>query len=85
MEVRLLPPPQFINSSGKGHTMTDRQYVAEIYRDMLNYYYDNIGNKSKYAGEIITSRMIQVLTIRYLELGGKLPFKQNEVNWETIE
>ena len=22
--------------------MTDRQYVAEIYRDMLNYWYDNI-------------------------------------------
>ena len=65
--------------------MTDRQYVAEIYRDMLNYYYDNIGNKSKYAGEVVTSRMIQVLTIRYLELGGKLPFKQNEVNWEEIE
>ena len=85
MEVRLLPPPQFINSSGKGHTMTDRQYVSEIYRDMLNYWYDNIGNKSKYAGEIITPRMIQVLTIRYLELGGKLPFNQDEVNWETIE
>ena len=65
--------------------MTDRQYVSEIYRDMLNYWYDNIGSKSRYAGEIITSRMIQVLTIRYLELGGKLPFNKDEVNWETIK
>jgi len=65
--------------------MTDRQYVSEIYRDMLNYWYDNIGSKSRYAGEIITSRMIQVLTIRYLELVGKLPFNKDEVNWETIK
>ena len=65
--------------------MTDREYVRSVYKDMLNHYCDNIGKLSKYTKEKITIKMITVLTQRYLELGGKLPFKQNEVNWETIE
>ena len=52
--------------------MTDREYVRDVLRDMLNHYYDNIGEKSQYTGDIITPKMISRVTERYLELGGKL-------------
>ena len=65
--------------------MTDKQYVVGVLRDMLNYYYDNIGKKSKYAREIITPKMIGTLTTRYLELGGKLTSEPNEVDWGEVQ
>ena len=65
--------------------MTDKQYVRGVYRDMLNHYYENIGKPSKYTQQIITPRMIATLTIRFLELGGKLRSEPNEVNWEELE
>ena len=65
--------------------MTDRQYVRAVLRDMLNYYYENLWKQSKYAGEIITPKMIGTLTTRYLELGGKLTSEPNEVDWTEIQ
>ena len=52
--------------------MTDRQYVRDTLRDMLIHYNKNMGNPSKYTGDIITPKMISRVTERYLELGGKL-------------
>ena len=65
--------------------MTDRKKAREILRDMLNYYYENIGKESKYGRELITPRLIQTLMIRYLELGGKLPLGENEIDREKGE
>ena len=65
--------------------MTDREKVRGVYRDMLNHYYENIGKKSKYSGEIITPKMIASLTHRFLELGGTLKAEPNEINWEEVE
>ena len=65
--------------------MTDKEYVKDILRDMLNHYYDNIGEKSKYTGDIITPKMISRVTERYLELGGKLTREECETNREGHE
>ena len=62
-----------------------KEYVRGVYRDMLNHYYENMGKQSKYAGELITPKMIANLTRRYLELGGTLTCEPNEVNWEEVE
>ena len=62
--------------------MTDRAYVREILRDMLNYYYENMGKSSKYTGDIITPKMISRVTERYLELGGKLTREEHEIDRE---
>ena len=62
--------------------MTDREYARDILRDMLNYYYDNIGEKSKYTGDTITPKMISRVTERYLELGGKLTREEHEIDRE---
>ena len=64
---------------------TDKQTALDNYRDMLVYYYNNIGEKSKHTGVLITPRIIQTLTIRYLELGGKLPLEENETDWEDYQ
>ena len=66
-------------------TQEMKEYVRGVYRDMLNHYYENMGKQSKYAGELITPKMIANLTRRYLELGGTLTCEPNEVNWEEIE
>ena len=50
--------------------MTDKEYVRIILKGMLSYYSDNVGEKSKYTGDIITHKMIAGVTRRYLELGG---------------
>ena len=63
---------------------TDREVVVDMYKNMLIYYYENIGNKSKHSGEIITPRLIQTLMIRYLELGGKLPLGENETREQEL-
>ena len=65
--------------------MTDREYVKDILRGMLNHYYDNIGEKSKYTGDIITPKMISRVTERYLELGGKLTREPCEADSERYE
>ena len=65
--------------------MTDREYVRGVYREMLNYYYEHIGEISKYGRELITPRLIGNLTRRYLELGGKLTREPNEIDWERGE
>ena len=65
--------------------MTDKEYVKGVYRSMLNHYYDNIGKPSKYTGTIITPKMIGTLTIRFLELGGKLKSEPNEIGWEELQ
>jgi hypothetical protein len=52
---------------------------------MLNYYYEHIGEISKYGRELITPRLIGNLTTRYLQLGGKLTREPNEINWERGE
>ena len=59
--------------------------ALDVYKDMLTYYYDNIGEQSKYAGELITPKAIQTLTIRYLELGGELPLDKHKTDREEIE
>ena len=63
--------------------MTDKQYVKNTLREMLDYYADNIGNESKYSGEIITPKMIAGVTRRYLELGGKLVFGSDDTDIEV--
>ncbi len=62
--------------------MTDKQYVRDVYKNMLDYYYENIGKKSKYSGEIITPKLIGNLTERYLEIGGSLVSGTNDINRE---
>ena len=65
--------------------MTDRQYVRDVYKEMLNYYYNNMGKKSKYGREIITPKLIANLTRRYLEIGGKLTNEANDIDSEGVE
>ena len=65
--------------------MTDRQYVRDVYKEMLNYYYNNMGKKSKYGREIITPKLIANLTRRYLEIGGKLTSEANDIDSEGVE
>ncbi len=65
--------------------MTDKEYVRGVYREMLNYYYENLGEISKYGRELITPRLIGNLTTRYLQLGGKLTREPNDINWERVE
>ena len=65
--------------------MTDKEYVRGVYREMLNYYYENLGEISKYGRELITPRLIGNLTTRYLQLGGKLTREPNEIDWERGE
>ena len=60
--------------------MTDREYVRNTLKGMLNYYSENVGKPSKYTGDIITHKMITGVTRRYLELGGKLVFETNDTN-----
>ena len=62
--------------------MTDKELVRSILRDMLNYYYENIGKSSKYTGDIITPKMVSRVTERYLELGGKLTSEKYEIGEE---
>ena len=50
-----------------------RLRVKCIVRDQINYYYrKGIGERSKYAGCIITQTLIDTLTTRFLQLGGDL-------------
>ena len=56
---------------------TDKQVALDVCKGMLTYYYDNMGKFSKHTGVLITPKIIQTLTIRYLELGGKLPIEDN--------
>ncbi len=65
--------------------MTDKEYVRGVLLDMLNHYYENIGNKSKYTDTIITPKMIGKLTERFLELGGKLTREEHTVNRKELE
>ena len=65
--------------------MTDRQYVKDVYREMLNYYYENMGKKSKYGREIITPKLIANLIRRYLEIGGKLTSVANDTADKGVE
>ena len=60
--------------------MTDREYVRNTLKEMLNHYSENVGKPSKYTGDIITHKMITGVTRRYLELGGKLVFETNDTN-----
>jgi len=47
--------------------------VMRIYKEMINYYNkEGIGQRSKYAGVIIREKLIDILTRRYLQLGGSL-------------
>ena len=63
--------------------MTDKQYVKNTLREMLDYYADNIGNESKYSGEIITPKMIAGVTRRFLELTGEFVNETNDSNIEV--
>ena len=63
--------------------MTDKEYVRIILKGMLSYYSDNIGEKSKYTGDIITHKMIAGVTRRYLGLGGKLVFGADDTDIEV--
>ncbi len=58
--------------------MTDRQYVRNTLREMLIHYSENIGKPSKYTGDIITHKMISVVTLRYLELGGTIISEEDD-------
>ena len=60
--------------------MTDKEYVRSTLKQMLSHYYKNIGQPSKYTGDIITHKMIIGVTRRYLELGGRLEFEANDTN-----
>ena len=46
-------------------------YVRDIYKSMIKYY-TRVGDGaiSKYAGVIVSQRLIDVFTERYVELGG---------------
>ena len=46
--------------------------IRKIYREMLKYYMCRIGERSKYAGVIITPPLIDVFLKRYIQLGGDL-------------
>ena len=46
-------------------------YVRDTYRTMIRYYLQvGEGGISKYAGAIITDKLVKVLAERYVELGG---------------
>ena len=62
-------------------TRTDKE-IRSILRNMLFYYYENIGSISKIGGCLITPSLIAKVTERYLELGGKLPSEHYEICWE---
>ena len=62
----------------------ERRMIINIYKNMLFYYLENIGNKSRITGAIITPRMISLITERILELGGTIPTEPYEVCWEEI-
>ena len=50
-----------------------RLRVKCIVRDQINYYHrKGIGERSKFAGCIITQKLIDALTRRFLQLGGSL-------------
>ena len=66
-------------------TRTDKE-IRSILRNMLFYYYENIGSISKIGGCLITPSLIAKVTERYLELGGRedatLPNEHYEICWE---
>ena len=64
--------------------LTDKEIVIRIYRNMLFYWIDNIGSKSKITGAKITPLMIATMTERILELGGDIPIESYEMCWEEI-
>ncbi len=64
--------------------ITDKEIVIRMNRNMLFYYIENIGKRSKIAGAIITPNMIALCTERILELGGEIPTEPYEMCWEEI-
>ena len=45
--------------------------VRSSYKELLQYYYANVGKKSVIAGAIITKDLIATIERRYEQLGGK--------------
>ena len=51
------------------------------YKNQLIYYYNTgIGKVSEIAGVKITERLISTIEKRYIELGGKLPIEQSDID-----
>ena len=51
------------------------------YKNQLIYYYNiGIGKVSEIAGVKITKRLISTIEKRYVELGGKLPIQQSDID-----
>ena len=59
----------------------EKEYVRDILKSMLFYYYDNMGSTSEIGNCKITPKLVAKVTERYLELGGKLPSEQYEIYW----
>tara|TARA_Y100000004_G_scaffold173913_1_gene212204 strand:+ start:921 stop:1127 length:207 start_codon:yes stop_codon:yes gene_type:complete len=64
--------------------LKDKELIISIYRNMLFYYIQNVGKKSKITGATITPKMISLITERIFELGGTIPSETYEVCWEEI-
>ena len=60
----------------------EKQMIRGMLRNMLFYYYENMGKISEIAGCKITPRLVAKTTERYLELGGELPSEHYEICWE---
>ena len=51
---------------------TDRK-VLSSYRMLLRHYYEiGVGERSRFAGCIVTDRLIDTIQNRYIQLGGKM-------------
>ena len=60
---------------------TTEDKIRGILKNMLFYYYENMGSTSEIGGCKITPKLVAKITERYLELGGVLPSEHYEVYW----
>jgi len=59
-----------------------REKVLSSYRMLLRHYYTiGVGERSQFAGVIVTDRLIDVIQGRYKQLGGRM----EEINLVDIE
>ena len=64
---------------------TTTKKVLSSYRMLLRHYYTiGVGERSRFAGVIVTENLIDVIQNRYIELGGKM-IDLNQVDREFNE
>ncbi len=65
--------------------ITDKEATISMYKNMLSYYIENVGEVSEIANTRITPRMIILCVERIYELGGRIPSEEYEICWEGLE